>query len=54
MDAPTSQPNTKGDPEIIQRLREALGYRRQLPVFSRGRMYFDFDLGKVRVADVPQ
>lgn len=46
----TVHPNTKGDPEIVGRLLEALSCMRQLPAFSRGQMYYDFDLGKVRIA----
>lgn len=51
--APDAPPiNTKGDREIIGRLRKALGYQRELPAFSRGQMYYDFERGKVRIADM--
>ena len=43
-------PVAKGDPEIMRRLLKALSYRRNLPAFSRRKMVYDFDLGKVRVA----
>jgi hypothetical protein len=55
--APSSQESVgdtapaKGDPFIIAQLLRALSYRRQLPAFSRGQMVWDFDLGKVRIAD---
>lgn len=39
------------DPAIIHRLFEAMELRSKLPAFRRGRMYFDFETGKVRIAE---
>ena len=44
----------KGNPEIIRALRVALELRGQHPAFKRGRMYWDFDLGKVCIADAAE
>ncbi|MFT4117481.1 hypothetical protein [Bradyrhizobium sp.] len=43
--------NEKGDAVIIHNLRIALDRRRadDVPAFNRGRMIFDFELGKVRI-----
>lgn len=42
----------KGDPRIIAELDNALwrNRNRDNPNLARGRMFFDFDLGKVRIA----
>lgn len=43
--------NDKGSPDIIAALQVAIERRRQndVPAHNRGRMYFDFDAGAVRV-----
>ena len=43
-----ASPIAKGDPEIMRRLLKALSYRRNLPAFSRRKMVYDFDLGRVK------
>jgi hypothetical protein len=48
--AEDAAPIAKGDPEIMLRLAEALSYRRALPAFSRGRMFYDFKCDRVRIA----
>jgi hypothetical protein len=35
-----------GELDRVRQVREQLG---ELPAFRRGQMYFDFDLGKVRI-----
>jgi hypothetical protein len=40
------------DPEIINRLFDAMALRGKLPCFQRGRMVYDFKAGRVRIEAV--
>lgn len=57
--APSSQetsanaPPAKGDAWIMAQLRQVLSYRRALPAFSHGQIFYDYNLGKVRIAEAP-
>jgi hypothetical protein len=41
------------DPDIVRSLLKIRQSTGPLPAFNRGQMFYDFDLGKVRVAAAP-